>query len=265
MSLPRRLIHGRGLGSARLRLPRVASSQLCMTAAAVCKLTYFPLWAKGPGPALALAHSGLPWRGFFVEDWATMKPTTTWSKLPLLEVPTAGQSSMVIGHELAILSWISRAAPALGGTTDGDCAISDQLLCESEDIYAKLTKSCPTTRQPHKCSYEELRALWARAPDMAVHNREQGLHANLALLDAFAGTCGAAGGRFTATGVTVGECKLFATLHTLVLMEPDVLQPHGRLDTFYHRFASLDQTRTVLETGGEMPSRFVQYFVRGTE
>ena len=33
------------------------------------KLIYFPLWAKGPAPALALAHGGLAWTGENTADW----------------------------------------------------------------------------------------------------------------------------------------------------------------------------------------------------
>ena len=83
------------------------------------QLTYFPLWAKGPGPALALAHSGLRWRGVFPEDWASLKPQTAWSKLPILQVDN-GPSSLTVAHELAIMSYIGRAVPEMGGTTDSD-------------------------------------------------------------------------------------------------------------------------------------------------
>ena len=60
-------------------------------------------------------------------------------------------------------------------------------MCECEDIYAKLTKIQPTTRQPTKLGADATAALWSLEPDRTVHNREQGLHANLALLDTFDG------------------------------------------------------------------------------
>jgi glutathione S-transferase len=222
------------------------------------QLTYFPLWAKGPGPALALAHSGLRWRGVFPEDWASLKPQTAWSKLPILQVDN-GPSSLTVAHELAIMSYIGRAVPEMGGTTDSDFTSSLQVMCECEDIYAKLTKFQPTTRQPEKCPPRDLNALWS-ASDSAAHNRDQGLQINLENLNAFARL----DGRFSSTGtVTVGDCKLFATLHTLSLIEPDVLIPHARLRTFYDRFSSLDATAAVLENGGNFPGPFQQYFIRG--
>ena len=151
----------------------------------------------------------------------------------------------------------------MGGKNEHEMSISEQLICECEDVYSKLTKNQPTTRQPVKCSADELMALWT-STDRTVHNREQGLHANLDSLDAFAARGAAArGGRFTETGTTVGECKLFATLHTLRLIEPEVLRPHARLDEFYEGFAEHPATRSVLERGGAMPGPFEQYFVRG--
>ena len=168
---------------------------------------------------------------------------------------------MAIQHELAILAWIGRAVPEMAGTTDVDFAASQQLMCECEDIYAKLTKFQPTTSKPFKGSREELTKLWTIV-DQTVHNREQGLHVNLALLDAF----GRSGndGRFTASGVSVGECKLYATLHTLALIDPDVLRPHARLSAFFERFAELEPSRAVIDTGGEMAGKFAQYFIAGS-
>lgn len=236
------------------------------TVAGVCQLTYFPLWAKGPAPALALAHSGLRWCGAFPADWAALKPTTEWSKLPLLVVPASDEAAapLRISHELAILSWIGRTVPALGGVSDREWAASQQVMCECEDIYSKLTKFQPTTRQPDKCTPEQLASLWS-STDAAVHNRDQGLRVNLGHLDAFAASEGRAWGpgRLSATGTTVGESKLFATLHTLVLIEPSVLSAHPHLGAFYERFVDLAPTRAVLEDGGEMPGAFEQYFVRG--
>lgn len=168
-----------------------------------------------------------------------------------------------VQHELAILSWIGRTVPEMAGASDADFAASAQLMCECEDIYAKLTRYQPTTRQPVKCSPEELQALWTTT-DRTVHNREQGLRVNLAMLDAF-GTAapGATDGRFTASGVTIGECKLYATLHTLSLIDADVLRPHPFLAAFCERFAALEPTRAVVDAGGEMPAKFEQYFVAG--
>lgn len=221
-------------------------------------LTYFPLWAKGPASALALSHSGLSWSGVFPSDWGTLKPTTPWSKLPLLNCETTS-SPLTISHELAILNTIGTVSPAMSGATNADWATSQQLMCEADDIYAKLTKYQPTTNVKDKCEPEELEKLWTPTPDLAVHNREQGLHCNLALIDRFGGAT--TNGKYTDSGTSVGECKLFATLHALVLIDDGVLKSYPKLGAFYERFGEQQATREVLETGANMPGKFNQYFV----
>lgn len=91
-------------------------------------LQYFPLWAKGPGPALALSHSTLPWScEILYKSWPKLKPTTDFSKLPILRLsPTS-----TISHELAILSYISKVEPEMsGGGNVEDWSTSMQLMCE---------------------------------------------------------------------------------------------------------------------------------------
>ena len=248
-----------------------------MRALSTCQLTYFPLWAKGPAPALALAHSGLQWSGSFPSDWPSQKQSTAWSKLPLLTIPSGWMGhprslncpAMEIGHEVAILSYIGKMVPSMGGSSDADWVASTQLMCECEDVYAKLTKWQPTTRQPIKCDAADLSALWTMDADPTTHNRDQGLHCNLGNLDALGARCSAspsvAAGCFTETGVSVGECKLFSTLHALVLIEPEVLRPHPHLAAFHERFGDHESTRSIVEGGGEMPGTFEQYFVRGEQ
>jgi len=100
------------------------------------KLLYFPLWAKGPGPALALQHANMPFKHIIPEDWPTYKQETSFSKLPILE----SNNGLSISHEGAILNYIGQQQPAMHGKSESDFAISQQLICESEDIYGKLTK-----------------------------------------------------------------------------------------------------------------------------
>ena len=100
-------------------------------------LTYFGVFARGPSVTLALAHSGLSWRLEHPADWGSMKATTDWGCLPLLEAP----GGIKVGHEAAILNYLGRAVPnILGGASDADFSTSQQLLEEAEDIYQKLAK-----------------------------------------------------------------------------------------------------------------------------
>ena len=60
---------------------------------------------------------------------------TPWGHLPLLEVGT-----LVIGHELAILSFIGRQSCKMGGAGSAEFAVSQQLMSQAEDIYQKIQK-----------------------------------------------------------------------------------------------------------------------------
>lgn len=220
-------------------------------------LTYFQVFARGPAPALALAHSGLPFKVVFPENWQEMKPSTPWGHLPLLEVPGAGP----IGHEAAILNYIGRTSPKMGGASDVEFGISQQLIGQAEDMYQKLGKVQNTIFQKDKCSAEELEAVWSNA-DAAKNNAGFGLPVYLGSLEKYLKTCApAAEGAFTASGVSVGECKLFATLHIMKALKDDVLAGFPGLASFYDTFAAREETKGVLAGTLNMTGPFQQYFV----
>jgi hypothetical protein len=64
-------------------------------------------------------------------------------------------------------------------------------------------------------------------------------------------------GGLTSTGTTVGECKLFSTLHSLTMIEPRVLDNYSKLGVFYEGFLERKETREVLEGG-----QFHKYFIK---
>jgi len=221
-------------------------------------LNYFPLWAKGPAPALALNHSGIEWTGVFVssevtEDnmmdcWKKVKPETPWGSLPIMEVPGVGK----IGHELAILQYIGRSSKKAGGVNLQDTVISQQLMHEAEEIYAKLTKFQPTPYAKDKPK-ADCDKFWSA-------NDDKGLPVFLAQFEKYHGECDRGPGKFTRYGVSVGECKLWATLHALKLIKDDALKDYPALTGFYDTFAELPKTKEIVESGGKMPGPFKQYF-----
>lgn len=216
---------------------------------------YFQLWAKGPAPALALNHSGLDWKGVFPENWAELKPTTPWGHLPVLDVPGIG----MIGHELTILNYIGRRSKKVGGFNMKDFTVSSQLMAEAEDIYQALGKIQPTVMAKDKPK-DAVDAFWAGS-DATVHNKNQGLAVFLSHLEKFHGSCGKESGKFTSSGVTIGECKLWSTLHMLKLIKDDVLTEYSALAGFYDTFGALPKTKEIVESGGKMPGAFNQYFL----
>ncbi|CAE7421142.1 GST1 [Symbiodinium natans] len=213
------------------------------------RYTYFKLWAKGPAAALALQHSGLEWEGAFPEDWKALKPTTPFLELPILETPSG-----TIGHELAILNYIGQQSQKMAGVDLTEFAISQQLLNQAEDMYQKLSKL-----KSGLLSGEEADACWTDENEQ-THNRNFGFKVYLKLLEAFYKASGGSGGKFTTSGVTVGECKLFSTLHALKLIKDNILADYPELAGFYDRFAGEDATQAILKGEGKMPGTFDQYF-----
>ena len=145
------------------------------------KYHYFPLWAKGPTSALALTFSGLDWEGGIdfgktdvppdaedgwvqgyvkgwlggARDYPVAKNTTPWGELPVIETEIG-----VIGQESAILNYIARKAPAMGGADDKEFAVSQQLIFACEDIYNKLARWQPTMLDKKEALATERAKFW---------------------------------------------------------------------------------------------------------
>lgn len=224
------------------------------------RFSYFPLWAKGPSCALALAHSGLEWEGNSVDlsDWGDMKQNTPWRHLPVLQTP----DGQMIGHEIAILNFIgsSHFSEAMGGKSSKDCATSQQLLQEAEDLYQKMQKVQPTVFAKDKVPKAELDKMWIEA-DTSTHNAGFGYATVFQLLEEFYAKCDAGEGKFTETGLTVGECSLFAKLHALVMLKADCLDKFKGVAAFYKRFKDEPATQEIIASGGKMGKPFGTYFV----
>jgi len=192
----------------------------------------------------------MEWEGAFPDDWKSMKAKTPFLELPILEVPGIG----TIGHELAILNYIGQQSPAMGGANSKEFVISQQLMNQAEDIYQKLTKL-----KTGLISGEDAEAFWSDE-DEQTHNRNFGIKVFLKLLEGFYANCGGTGGKFTSSGTTVGECKLFATLHTCKLIKDGLLTSYPGLSRLYDRFAAEEKTQAILKGTGKMPGEFAQYF-----
>lgn len=214
------------------------------------ELTYFDLWAKGPGIAIALELSGIDWVGKFPEDWKATKPTTPFLELPILEVPGLG----VIGHEAAIFNYIGKRSKKMEGYNMKDFLISQQLMQEGEDIYKRLQAI-----KSKILSEEQVTAFWNDL-DTTTHNKDFGIKVFLDLLEKFYTKCDAGEGKYTKSGITVGECKLFTMLRACKLWHDDVLDGYAGVKSFYERFSKLEQVQAVIAGTGKMPGEFKKYF-----
>lgn len=159
----------------------------------------------------------------------------------------------------------------MNGENHKEYVISLQLMSQAEDIYQKLSKMQPTIKAPEdKVPKEELAAFWS-ATEQKTHNRNYGFPVLLLLLEEYYTSCctgleyytscGDGEGKFTSSGTTSGECKLFASLHSLKLIQDNILDSYPGLLSFHTRFAGLDKTKEILTTGGKMGQPFQQYFI----
>lgn len=220
------------------------------------KFTYFPLFAKGPASVLALEHSGVEWEGANPSDWKTEKQQTPWNTLPTLDVPGFG----LVGHEASILNYIATLSPKVGGETLKDRLVSDQVLHEAEDIYDALGRNVNTVFKKEQYTAEHVENFFTN-DDSQRHNKQQGVRVYLKLLEDFYNQQSPSAGFFTTSGVTVGECKLFATFHMLKQLRNDVFADYPGLAAFYDRFGADEKTAAVLQTGAKMPTPFNPYWV----
>ena len=250
------------------------------------KVTYFQLWARGPSIVLALEHAGVDYEaagqleGAEADDAVGRFATNVRSP--------AGRE-LTLGHELAILAYIERKCPAVAGADEREWAVSQQFVHQAEDVYKALVAKQPTLYETDKVSKEALAEWWA-GDDRTLHNRKQGLQVHRRgwkprsrrrRTKAGHTAISTRGRRWRRAkmaalrvelGKSVGECKLWATLHMLVMIKSDVPAPFPALTAFYERFGGEEATvdgrcsaaRFVGAAGGRARRRGLGGTVRST-
>lgn len=219
------------------------------------ELYYFPLYAKGLGPALVLEYSGLPYKGpkalglNMMQHWKEMKAA---GASPTGQLPLLIADGVHISQTTAILNYVGRISATEGRGTD--FAVSQMLLAAGEDLYALMQKFVPTkfaklqegegtlgSGKGNRAQHDE---FWADTVPKEMQKLETMLNGKDA---------------FTKTGRSVGELYLFAVLHQMVLVRPQMLESVPQLSGFYKRLLAEPKTQRVLE--GESPfGTMGQYF-----
>ena len=126
-------------------------------------------------------------------------------------------------------------------------SISLQLMAQAQDMGEVFVKvhnmvwqgqiiSSPAT------SAESIAERYAAALNLEAEAEDYGIPEHLALLDACHHAVGAGSGKFTSSGCTVGECKLWAYLHVAVPLQPGCLAKCTGLRQIYESFAVLPGT-----------------------
>jgi len=217
-------------------------------------LTYFPVMAKGLGPAIVAEMSGLPWRGnndtgFETTKWGPLKQSgkCPFGQLPLLEV-----NGFNIGQSTAIVNYIGKMAGTEG--SGAEFAMSQMLLAEGEDIYALMGKRQPTINagyhQRGKTGPEENKVFWEETIPAEMEKLETLLKST-------------SGDNFTSSGTSVGELYLFAMLYQCKLLKSGFLDATPALLKFYNTVSALPGVAKVL-AGKSSIGELKQYFVLPT-
>mmetsp|Transcript_30628 Transcript_30628/g.46701 ORF Transcript_30628/g.46701 Transcript_30628/m.46701 type:complete len:261 (-) Transcript_30628:1087-1869(-) len=226
----------------------------------ILELNYFGLFAK-VASLIALEHSGLTYRFKTPESWKDMKPNLKWGCLPCLKnLPSehiAAFGGGELGQEIAILNYIAARSPEkMKGIDLSEELISHQLYGEGEDIYQALVKI-----KGKMVSDEAAIAFFSKDQQDATSDCQNfGIYVFLDLLEKFIKECGKEG-RFTTSGCTVGECKLWASLHCVYLIDPTVLDGFDGMKKFYTRFLEEKATQAIIK-GQRTEGALAQYFVK---
>jgi len=229
-------------------------------------LVYWPMFCKNIAPAVAMELANLDWEmgpgpgskgtGNLWAEWLEMKPHTVWGYLPNLQL--AGGKT--VGTELAILQYLARKAPVLAGVDDNEFLISQNLLHQSEELYQKFVQKFPTITAMDK-SPEEF-SKFVEGSDKETHSSVQGLQVYLAQFEDFYTKNGGADGKFTASGTTIGEIKLCATLKMLLFVKADALASYANLTAFMANMGGNEKVKSVFEgTAKNMQGPLPPYFI----
>lgn len=222
-------------------------------------LIYFPLMAKGLGPALVAQHSGLPWKGpkglgFDRSHWANLK---TSGDSPFAQLPLCDIDGIRIGQTCAIINYIGNKAKMNGGSGKA-YAIDQMLLAEAEDIYTAMQKNVGTIYVPQdkKGGYAAYQTFIANT----AHGHCLMLECLLGGLQGVSSHCRGA----WVPSKSAGELYLFAALHQLVLCAPDVLNRTPKLKAWYDDLLRDPKTQMVL-SGNSSFGPLEQYFIAPEE
>lgn len=228
------------------------------------QLIYWPLFAKGVAPALALEFGKFDWEmgaapgskgtGDIWAEWLEMKWTTTWGFLPNLKI-----GDVSVGSEIAILQFLAKKRRSLAGFSEAEWLVSQELLHQAEELYQKITAKVPTIMAPGKSAEEYEKFI--SGGDKNTHSNSQGLVVYLQQFEDFYAKRGGKDGKFTRSGVTVGELKLWATLQVILKVKADVLSSYPNLTAFTKRLSETPQGKGLLEGSlKNMSGPFPQYF-----
>lgn len=102
-----------------------------------CIFTYFDLPGRGEATRLALTIGGIQYEDRRVPftEWSTVKPTTPWGSLPVLELKDGSR----VAQQRAILRFVGAETGLYPSGNTFACAKIDELMDAAEDLAGKTT------------------------------------------------------------------------------------------------------------------------------
>lgn len=229
------------------------------------QLQYWSIVAKNIAPAVALELGGFDWEmgagpgskgtGDLWGEWLEMKHDTVWAYLPNLILADGTK----IGTELSIMQYLARKNPSLAGADDKEFLVSQDLLHQAEELYQKFAQKVPTVMAQDKSAEEYQKFI--NGADKDTHSNAQGLQVYLAQFEDYFTKVGGKDGKFTSSGMTIGEIKLFVTLQLLVMVKADALSAYTNLSKFVSNFTGNGKVAAILEGKARNMTPLAQYFI----
>merc|ERR1712217_855303 len=119
-----------------------------------------------------------------------------------------------------------------------------ELVHQGEELYQKLTKNTPTCFAPD--GKKECHEKFFCGCDPNTHSNDQGLLVYFDQFDKYIATWGNGSDRYTSSGTTIGELKVFSSVYLAQLVDPKLQLP-GKLDAFMKRLHADPKVRKVLD------------------
>eukprot|EP00038_Savillea_parva_P009537 m.184162 g.184162 ORF g.184162 m.184162 type:complete len:255 (+) comp16052_c0_seq1:41-805(+) len=177
-------------------------------------------------PRLLMAVAGIEYKmvrlGIDCDFETAVKPHTPFGQAPFLT-----HGPLKIGQSGAISRYIAKIG-GLSGGSDADFAMSEMLLCETDDILAILSAA--------KYRLGNTAEAWDEALEVRVPPHYANLEKLLRIGSPY----------FTVVGPCAGDIAIFGALNIVHDIHPTLLSQYPKLEAFYTSMSSLPSLHGVL-------------------
>jgi glutathione S-transferase len=199
------------------------------------KLTYFNVTGRGETIRLIFAAAGIKFEDNRIQgsEWATLKTSTPWGNLPILQV----NGKTTIGQSMAIARYVAREA-GLIGKTSLEQALVDSVAETINEIREKVLGSCMAAEADKKT---------AAVNDFTT----QFLPQTLTKIDKFHSSNNDGKGFLVGDKMTWADLHFYVTIEVATHFVPQTAQivkdQFPRLQQLYERVAAIPKVAEYLK------------------